>query len=144
MIALCKRRERQRPRTNCSREPSVKTADDPLFLPKEPEERHDIPLKCQGFQCLFRLASDGRTGNIFTRVNTRSSDMPIDATLTNLNRTTKYYAQIIMCALRLSSIARYTLKSMLHECISSFCKTIVARRGWLLSLSSFSFVLNYP
>src|SRR5436190_13443935 len=32
MIALCKRRERQRPRTNCSRERlSVKTEDDPII-----------------------------------------------------------------------------------------------------------------
>lgn len=58
MIALCKRRERRRPRTYRSREgPFIKTADDPVILPKsEPEEKRNGPLKCNGFQCLFWLA----------------------------------------------------------------------------------------
>jgi hypothetical protein len=59
MIALCKRRERRCPRINNSRgRPSVKMTEIPIILPKsEPEEKRNIPLKCNGFQCLFCLAS---------------------------------------------------------------------------------------
>jgi hypothetical protein len=59
MIALCKRRERRRPRTNSFRgRPSVKMTEAPIILPKsEPEEKRNVPLKCNGFQCLFCLAS---------------------------------------------------------------------------------------
>ena len=56
MIALCKRRERQRPRTR-----SVRMEDDDhaVNLPKlDPEEKHEIPLKCIGWQCLFCLTRD--------------------------------------------------------------------------------------
>jgi hypothetical protein len=48
----CKRRERQRPRTR-----SVRMEDDDhvVNLPKlDPEEKHEIPLKCIGWQCLTR------------------------------------------------------------------------------------------
>ena len=52
MTALCKRRERRRPRTNRSQgQPSVGTVDDLIILPKsEPEEKRNIQLKC--FFCL--------------------------------------------------------------------------------------------
>jgi hypothetical protein len=63
MIALCKRRERQRPRTNNSRgSPPVKITEVPTILPKsEPEETPNVPLKCKGFQCLFCLClGDGQ------------------------------------------------------------------------------------
>jgi hypothetical protein len=59
LIALCKRRERRRPRTYRLRgERPVKTVEDPIISPKsEPEEKRNVPLKCTGFQCLFCLAS---------------------------------------------------------------------------------------
>jgi Protein of unknown function (DUF3435) len=59
MIALCKRRERRRPRAKRSRgRPSVEMTDDQITLPNpEPEERYDVPLKCTRYQCLFCLAS---------------------------------------------------------------------------------------
>ena len=59
MIALCKRRERRYQRTNDSQgRLPVKMTEAPIILPKsEPEENHIVPLKCEGFQCLFCLAS---------------------------------------------------------------------------------------
>jgi len=57
MIALCRRRERRRPRTyRLRRELSIKTADDLIILPKS--GIRNIPLKYKGFRCLFCLASD--------------------------------------------------------------------------------------
>jgi Protein of unknown function (DUF3435) len=59
MIALCKRRERRRPRTYRSQGgPIFNTADDEIILPNlEPEEVSFVPLKCTPFQCLFCLTS---------------------------------------------------------------------------------------
>jgi hypothetical protein len=59
MIALCKRRERRRPKNNNSRgRPSVKITNAPIILPKsKPEEKRNVPLKCNSFQYLFCLAS---------------------------------------------------------------------------------------
>jgi hypothetical protein len=72
MIALCKRRERQRPRTR-----SVRMGNDTVNLPKlDPEEKHEIPLKCIGWQCLFCLTRDDLSLKS-TRVSTVSRDMPI-------------------------------------------------------------------
>ena len=59
IITLYRRREYRRaiirhPR----REPSIKTADDLIILPKsEPEEKRNVPIKYEGFQCLFCRAS---------------------------------------------------------------------------------------
>ena len=55
MIALCKRRERQRPRTR-----SVRMEDDHADnLPKlDPEDKPKTSLKCIGWQCLFCLARE--------------------------------------------------------------------------------------
>jgi hypothetical protein len=59
MIALYKRRERRRPRTNRSRRLPIKIPDDQITLPTmEPEEKRSVPLKCQGFQFLFCLTSN--------------------------------------------------------------------------------------
>jgi hypothetical protein len=60
MAALCKRRERRRPRKHRSRgQPSLEMTEAQIVLPKsEPEEKRKVPLKCEGFQCLFCLASD--------------------------------------------------------------------------------------
>ncbi|KAE8547698.1 hypothetical protein EYB25_009491 [Talaromyces marneffei] len=59
LIALCKRRDRRPVKTRCFPEPvSVKTVLDPPRLSEiEPIVKRDTPLKCQGWQCLFCLAS---------------------------------------------------------------------------------------
>jgi uncharacterized protein DUF3435 len=59
LTALCKRRERRRPRTYRSRcQPSLEMTEVQIVLPKpEPEEKRNVPLRCEGFQCLFCLAS---------------------------------------------------------------------------------------
>jgi hypothetical protein len=61
LIALCKRRDRRPAKTECSPEPvPVKTdLDSPRLSEIEPNPpvKRDTPLKCQGWQCLFCLAS---------------------------------------------------------------------------------------
>jgi hypothetical protein len=60
LIALCKRRDRRPVKTRCSPEPvPVKSAlDSPRLSQIEPEVKRDSPLKCQGWQCVFCLASN--------------------------------------------------------------------------------------
>jgi hypothetical protein len=61
LIALCKRRDRRPVKTRCPPEPvSVKTVLNPPQLSEiKPIVKHDTPLECQGWQCLFCLASTG-------------------------------------------------------------------------------------
>jgi hypothetical protein len=59
IAVLCKRRERRRPRKYRSRDqPLLEVTEAQIISPKsEPEEKRKVPLKCEGFQYLFCLAS---------------------------------------------------------------------------------------
>jgi Protein of unknown function (DUF3435) len=60
LIALCKRRDRRQTKRKCSSEPLPieHVADSPRPPQMESMVKRDSPLKCQGWQCLFCLASN--------------------------------------------------------------------------------------
>jgi hypothetical protein len=140
MIALCRRRERRRPRTYRSPcQPSVKTADDPVIsLKSEPEEKRNGPLKCEGFQCLFCLSS-----NLFLEdkqhvyASKNSSDILIGAASINSNRTKTYLVRMMLRVIKLFWKARCISKTMQRACIISFYKPTASgfgrelRRVWM-------------